>query len=441
VCPLRLRPGRSTLGEMEAQRGTRCGVEDVARVRDWLAGGPAERSAAIDVISAWRCVDDDPATPSALLTAAVASAPRFPGAQTDPLVAMVELLWATPQVVALDEVEATYLLASEPVRRALLDLLARRRDPEALVALRHILADRGWTDLLPLPAPGLLAAVLGHSQASEVVGALVALSFRPGWEAHATWLLRRLVEETELAATTLVELVDALDPMLEVLVERCDAAMAGPEPAWRDRRRVRSMVGLLERVEHPVADAPLARVQASADPVLNAWAVAAIASRGAGVPWDRVWMAAHEPASRAELMDGLDRRGLLERVFDGAGLVRSGIARAEADLVAWLARPGELGCEPDEIEHVATRRVRVGDDGDPLDRRVDEAAFHLFRFRTRAPHWAFARGWMIGAAGLYRDDATVPVGMLRVALSLFDCEDERSVEEHFDSIASALGAT
>jgi hypothetical protein len=412
----------------------------VARVRAWLAGGPAERSAAIDVISAWRAVDDDPATPSALLAAAVASAPRLPGAHTDPLVAMVELLWSAPHLVPLDELEAAYLLASEPVRRALLDLLARRRDPEALVVLRHVLADQGWTDLLPLPAPGLLAAVLGHSQAEEVVGVLVALSFRPGWEAHALWLLRRLVEETEVTPAALVDLVDALDPMLEVLVERCDAAVAGPEPAWRDRRRVRSMVGLLERIEVPAADASLARVQASADPVLNAWAVAAIASRGVGVPWDRVWMAAYEPASRAELMDGLDRRGLFERVFDDAGLVRCGVDRAEADLVAWLARPGELGCEPDEIEHIASRVVRVGVDGDPVDRRVDEAAFHLFRFRTRAPHWAFARGWMVGAAGLYRDDATVPVGTLRVALSLFDCEDQRSIDEHFESIASALGA-
>ena len=403
--------------------------------------GPAERSAAIDVIAAWRGVDDDPATPSALLAAAVAATPGSPGAHTDPFVAMVELLWAAPHLVPLDEIEAAYLLAPAPVRRALLDLLARRRDPDALVVLRHVLADRGWTDLLPLPAPGLLAAVLGHSQVEEFLGVLVALSFRSGWEAHAVWLLRRLVEETEPADATLVDLVDALDPLLAVLVERCDAAAAGPEPAWRDRRRVRSLVGLLERVDHPAADGSLARVQASADPVLNAWAVAAMSSRGAAVPWDRVWMAAHDAASRSELMDALDRSGLLERVYDHAGLVRSGIARAEADLVSWLARPGELGCEPDEIEHVASRRVRVGDDGDPLDRRVDEAAFHLFRFRTRAPHWAFARGWMVGAAGLYRDDATVPSGTLRVALSLFDCEDERSVEEHFDSIASALGAS
>jgi hypothetical protein len=34
----------------------------------------------------------------------------------------------------------------------------------------------------------------------------------------------------------------------------------------------------------------------------------------------------------------------------------------------------------------------------------------------------------------------VPVGTLRVALSLFDCEDQRSIDEHFESIASALGA-
>jgi hypothetical protein len=149
-------------------------------------------------------------------------------------------------------------------------------------------------------------------------------------------------------------------------------------------------------------------------------------------------MAAHDPVSRSVLMDGLERRGVLEQVFDDAGLLRTGVGRAEADLVAWLARPGELGCEPDEIEHVASRSVRVGDDADPS--APGDAAVHLFRFRTRAPHWACARGWMVGAAGLYHDDATVPHGTIRVAMSLFDCEDQRSVSEHFDSIAAALGA-
>jgi len=418
----------------------------VAEVRRLLADGRSSmRSAAIDVVSAWRHLDDDPATPSALLAAAVAPTPRSPVQRMDPTVALVELLWSCPERAPLEEVEAAYLLAPEPVRRALVDLLARRRGPGSIQALVHMVSDRGWSDLLPQPAPGFLSAVLGHPDAGRFVPALVALTTRPGWEAHAAWLLRRLVTEVELDPVTTAELVESLDPLVSVLVERCDVAVGGPEPSWRDRNRVRSLLRVVECIDDPSADALLARVQASADPVLNAWAVAALSDRGACVPWDRVWMAAHQPISRSALMEDLDRRGLLGQVFDDAGLVRSSVQRAEADLVTWLARPGELGCEPAEVEHVASRFVRVGGDGVPGGGELHEpgshdAAIHLFRFRTRAPHWAFARGWMVGAAGLYRDDATVPDGTVRVAMSLFDCEDDRSVDEHFDSIASALGA-
>jgi hypothetical protein len=77
------------------------------------------------------------------------------------------------------------------------------------------------------------------------------------------------------------------------------------------------------------------------------------------------------------LIDALDRRGRLHRTFDDAGLVLSGARRAEADLVSWLERPGELGCVPDEVEHIWTRPV-------PID-GVAEArwpAMYLFRFRV-----------------------------------------------------------
>ncbi len=413
-----------------------CDAAAVARVRAMLASGlPADRSSAIDSISAWRSVDDDPATISAILSAATLGGLTDHLDPVDPGARMVEVLWNVPHRVDLEEVEAVYLVAREPVRRALLDLLARRRDPSGLVTLRHVVADTGWTDQLPLPTSGMLSAVLGHTQAEEFIHVLCALLQRPGWEAHASDLLARMAREVELSPAARVELLELVEPVLLAGIGACDEAFGcrnGGEASpwvWRSRHRVREVLDVLESIDDDRAVELLLRTLGSADPVVGAWGVAALAVRGVDVPWDRVWMTSHEPVPRSVLMERLDRVGLLGPVFDRSGRRRDGVLRAEADLVAWLARPGELGCVPDEVEHVATRVANVAAEG---------TGFHLFRFRTRSPHWASARGWMVGAAGLYREDGTVPDGVVRVAVSQYDCEDAASLEEHFDAMASAI---
>ncbi len=419
----------------------------VARVGAMLATGlPADRTAALDSISSWRTIDDDPGTVSAILAAAARSGPVDHADPTDPAVRLVEVLWSAAHLVDLAEVEAVYLVARDPVRRALLDLLARRRDPAGLAVLRSVVGEHGWTDHLPLPTPGLLSAVLGHPQAAEFAGDLGRLLVRPGWESHAGALLARLAREVELPAAVLAGLLDLIEPLLIEAIGQCDEAFGcrnGGEASpwvWRTRNRVRLVLDVLESFDAvPGPGGPtgggervvdlLVRTLGSADPVVGAWGVAALAVRGVEVPWDRVWMTSHEPVPRSVLLERLDRVGLLGPVLDGSGRHRDGVWRAEADLVSWLARPGELGCVPAEVEHVATRITEVS---------ADHAGFHLFRFRTRAPHWASARGWMVGAAGLYREDGTVPDGVVRVAVSQYDCEDTASVEEHFDAMAAAV---
>ena len=63
-----------------------------------------------------------------------------------------------------------------------------------------------------------------------------------------------------------------------------------------------------------------------------------------------------------------------------------------------------------------------------------------FRFRLRAPHWSCARGWMIGAAGPFRDDGAAAVGVEPFASSVYSAEDDDELDGHLDAILEELGA-
>ncbi len=128
------------------------------------------------------------------------------------------------------------------------------------------------------------------------------------------------------------------------------------------------------------------------------------------------------------LLEGLDALG---RAHDVARRWRSGAARAEGDLVRWLAADTELGAAPDEIEHLD--RLTLGE-------HPDDGAVHLFRFRVRSPHWSSARGWMIGAAGPYADDGSKVVDAELIVSSVYSAEDHDDFDGHLDSILDGLGA-
>jgi len=96
-------------------------------------------------------------------------------------------------------------------------------------------------------------------------------------------------------------------------------------------------------------------------------------------------------------------------------------AMAEADMVAWLAYPTELGDRPDQIELLRTIESDTSDG--PCD-------LFVFRFRVREPHWAADRGWMIGVAGPYlRSQQPTPRG-LGFTFSRLEREGAMPIEEH-----------
>lgn len=96
-------------------------------------------------------------------------------------------------------------------------------------------------------------------------------------------------------------------------------------------------------------------------------------------------------------------------------------AMAEADLVAWLFHPNELGSPPDEIE--LTMRIPA-----PSGQHASSYYF-LFKYRMMPPHWAAKDGWMAGVAGPY-DLKADPVSSAPGTFSRFEAYDSRKPEEH-----------
>lgn len=391
-----------------------------------------------------------------MLKAATIAYPWVRHQRVDPAVRLARVLCRSPLTVDVHDVEAAYLMSGERVRRVLLHLLALRGDSDGVVSLSFLVGPDGPTDLLPLPTAGLLSPVLRAEQAADLVPSLIHLAARSGWAWHAADLLERLVVDGRLDERTQRQIVGGLESVVANLVRSCDRATAdaggrsdaaagvgdgptglGDPPQARrtgrpgsrgDRFRLRSLVSLFRALPPDDAATVLRRVLASADPRVSALGATALLAGGQQIAPERLDLTARDPEARAELIEGLVEIGRLP-VLDPVW--RSGRARAEADLTRWLAADTELGSSPDEMEHVV--RLATGE-------HPDDGAVHLFRFRLSSPHWSSARGWMIGAAGPYRDDGGPADGFERFASSIYSAEDDDELDGHLDSILEALGA-
>ncbi|HEY9047193.1 MAG TPA: hypothetical protein VIN08_14910 [Ohtaekwangia sp.] len=88
---------------------------------------------------------------------------------------------------------------------------------------------------------------------------------------------------------------------------------------------------------------------------------------------------------------------------------------AESFLANWLEFPTELGTVPDEIELV--KNVSIG-----------ELTYYVFKYRTKAPHWAASNNWMLGVSGPYAIE-TLPYDIPRRVFSRFNTLESISPEE------------
>lgn len=408
-------------------------VKDIEDARLLLRRSDAmSRREGLEMIDGWGRRHPDADAARQVLRAMTLAYPRVGPRQVDPAVRFGRLLFGCPRAVAVAEVEAAYLLSAERVRRVLLHLLALRRDTSGVAALGHLIGADGPQDLLPLPTTGLLSPVLDVVSAPELVPALVHVSVRPGWTWHAVDLLEQMVVDGRVDVAASGRIVEGLGPVVEELTATCDRATAvgdaTVDAARVARFRLRCLVSLFLALAPVDESHALKRVLASADPRVSVIGAVALVRAGRAVAPERLELLARDPEALAELFDGFAADGDLRHV---PSRWRTGRARAEAELVRWLAGETELATAPDEIEHVGT--VAAG--GHP-----DDGAVHLFRFRLRAPHWSCARGWMIGAAGPFRDDGAAAVGVEPFASSVYSAEDDDELDGHLDAILEELGA-
>lgn len=104
---------------------------------------------------------------------------------------------------------------------------------------------------------------------------------------------------------------------------------------------------------------------------------------------------------------------------------------AEADLVAWLCHPNELGAPPSDVELVARLPAPQGPSSD--------SAYFLFRYRTDEPHWAAKDGWLAGVAGPYATAGDLSASAPGT-FSRFEAIDSRTPEEHVAiAVATVFG--
>jgi hypothetical protein len=408
------------------------GSDEVAEARALLRrSDAAARRVGLEIVASWSGRRLGPDAPSALLRAATVSYPWLRGERSDPADRFARLLWEHPRTLPVTEVEAAYLIASDRVRRSLLHLLALRRDGDGLAAVAFLISDDGPTDLLPLPIAGLLSPVLDVVDAARLVPALVSVAARRGWAWHASDLLGDLAGDGRLDPASEDVVVAGLAPLALSLLDASDRTRAVPgergDPSRADRHRLRAVGRVLALVQGPEPTAVLRRMLAAVDPRVAAPAAVALLRRREPVASERLELIARDPEARGDLVEGLAELDLLG-LLDGGRT--DGRARAESDLVRWLAGDTELARPPDEVEHLVA--LPAGDD-------TVHGQVHLFRFRVRAPHWSCARGWMVGAAGPYRPDGSPGAGVAPFASSLYGAEDEDRPDGHLDAILDALG--
>jgi len=425
---------------------------DVDMVRARLRrSAEADRAEALELLRSWRGRPLGPGGADAVLRAATVGYPWVAGRPDDPGELLVQLLWDEPHQVPVLEVERSYVRCAERARRALLHLLARRADAEAVDVVGSLIGIDGPWDLLPVPTAHLLSPLLDAPGVERLAGSVVTLARRRGWSQHAAELIgamaRRGLLDDEASAAVAV----GLDPLVSALVDTCDRAtlasagrsnvwsdLSGPEPTGADltradlsraeRRRLGSLLPLLAQLPVEEAERVLLRALSSADPRVAALAAVGLARRGVAVPAERMSLLGRDAEARGILVDGL---GALGRHFALPPGHLHQVAVAESELIRWLASETQMGSAPDEVEHRGTV---------PCPSDWGDGVVHVFGFRVRPPHWSAARGWMLGAVGPFDPGAEFAPRRAEgfTAHSLYLAEDCDGLDGHVRAIAGAV---
>ncbi len=399
----------------------------------------ASRILALETLAGWSVDDIGAPEAQAILEALCESYPSVPTVSDQPIEMLARLLWERPTLVEADEILRAFSLAGPLARSALLKLLILRDDEDGAEALEFLFAPEGPHELLPQPSRGVLSSLVDDDNTDHVVRTLSMIVRNPDWIETVIALLELLRFEKRISFEDARQVMENLVAMSEGLIDDCDQLVGitskhsglNQDREYQEaadqlvviRNRLTRLASLMVLFDDESSLGVLHRMLSSADPNVSAIGAVGLVQRGEVVGNDRLEMIGRDGEALERLTEGMTRIG-------ATSLIPPGLRRADiqgrAHLIAWLSDPSELGRAPDEIEFIESRTVWIvgADDGLGGTTHSYRTEVHLFRFRLHAPHWSFARGWMIGAAGEWTH-------------SCYAAEDEMSLEDHIEAIRVA----
>ena len=183
---------------------------------------------------------------------------------------------------------------------------------------------------------------------------------------------------------------------------------------------------LIARTGSTLTEPILRKAMESPNTWIAMWGAIGLERIGRGAPDPVILRVAADASCRRAMHLSLGELRRLDR-FPGEFADQRHLA--EAEMVTWLMYPTELGSAPAEIE--LARVVELPNAGDPSD-------LYVFRFRTRPPHWASDKGWMIGVAGPFRRAEQPTLNSQGATFSRMESESEKALDEHIQAIVGTV---
>ncbi|MGB3409955.1 MAG: hypothetical protein WBA45_02060 [Microthrixaceae bacterium] len=416
------------------------GLQAVSELRSMLTrSDAASRSLALATLGTWSGDDIGASEAPAILDALCTPYPSVPTVSDQPVEMLAQLLWQRPELLDADEILRAFSLAGPLARAALLKLLILREDDDGAAALEFLFAPEGPHELLPPPSRGVLSSLIDDDNTDHVVRTLSMIVRNPDWIEAVIALVEVLRFEKRISSEAARPVMETLFAMSEGLVDDCDHLVAltdqhtglnqdheyhaAVEQLVVMRNRLGRLASLMVLFDDDLSLGVLHRMLSSADPNVSAIGAVGLVQRGEVVGNDRLEMIGRDGEALDRLTEGMTRIGATSLIPPE---LRRPDIQGRAHLIAWLSDPSELGRAPDEIEFIESRTVWIvgADDGLGGTTHSYRTEVHLFRFRLHAPHWSFARGWMIGTAGEW-------------TRSCYSAEDEMSLDDHIEAIRVA----
>ena len=289
------------------------------------------------------------------------------------------------------------------LRATLLALIASADGPEAVLAIRKIIARHGWPSNLP---PRFWHELNQHVE-------------------HLDHLFPEILEARDAPVAALLNL--ALQGLHSGSLNGSNLERSAPLrrlPALlRDERDepIRALyLAIAGFVGSEAVIDPLRAAADGASPYPASFAIASLLRRGHEVPDQAIERVAADLRERATIYRLLSELNATDRIPSS---YRTRDAFAETDMVGWLSHPGELGEPPEALERMGV--LDTTKNREPL-------VLYLWRFKTKTSEW------MAAVSGPY--PACPPKGPLHGAstFSRFEVWDSKTPQEHVTEILGNL---